>query len=181
LAGPVVAAAVILKTGDNFQGLNDSKKLTELARERLYDEITERAVAWAVGTASVDEIDSINILQATLLAMKRAVLALDITTHDPVVLIDGNKAPELPYMTQTIVGGDGIEPAIMAASVIAKVTRDREMLRIHQLYPEYGFDQHKGYGTVKHREAIMRLGSTECHRKSFKFRVLDLSLRDDPS
>lgn len=165
LAGPVLAAAVILNPAKPIVGLKDSKALTELKREQLFPEIQEKAYAWAIARASVEEIDELNILQASLLAMKRAVLALNLNLS--LVMVDGNKAPELPFVTQTIISGDTIEPAISAASIIAKVTRDREMLELHGKFPQYGFDQHKGYGTAQHLKAIQQNGICVHHRRSF--------------
>lgn len=166
LAGPVVAAAVILDPNNPISGLNDSKKLTPLARERLFQEIRHKALAWSYARASVREIDTINILQASLLAMKRAVLRLQITPD--LVLIDGNQYPKLPYKMRAIIGGDATEPAISAASIVAKVVRDRMMIVLDRFYPAYGFLQHKGYGTAKHLEAIAQHGPSRVHRRSFK-------------
>lgn len=165
LAGPVLAAAVILNPAKPIKGLKDSKVLTELKREQLFPIIQERAYAWAIGRASVEEIDEINILQASLLAMRRAVLALNLELE--LVKVDGNKAPTIPFPTQTIIGGDALDPAISAASIIAKVIRDREMCELHKAFPVYGFDQHKGYGTSRHIEAIEQHGICIHHRKSF--------------
>lgn len=166
LAGPVVAAAVILDPQRPIEGLNDSKKLTARTRERLDGLIRERALGYAVALAEVDEIDRINILQASLLAMRRALLAL--SPRLELALIDGNRAPELAGMAlRCIIGGDASEPAIAAASILAKVDRDRRMLDLHQRFPDYGFDRHKGYPTAQHREALLRLGPTPHHRKSF--------------
>jgi len=166
LAGPVIAAAVILDPNKPIQGLTDSKLLSEKKREALFDEIQASALAFAVGRAEVAEIDDINILNATLLAMKRAVLSLPQQPSE--VLIDGNQAPKLPYQTTTIIKGDLTEPAISAASIIAKVTRDREMLELDKQYPEYGFAKHKGYGTKLHMEALREHGPSVMHRRSFK-------------
>lgn len=165
LAGPVVAAAVIMPDVRTLKGLKDSKLMSESARERLYQEITAGAVAWAVGRAEVAEIDEINILQATFLAMKRAVEGLGVDTE--LALVDGNQAPKLSCVVETIIGGDDLEPLISAASVIAKVTRDREMITLDALYPGYGFAQHKGYGTKVHLAALAELGPSEVHRRSF--------------
>jgi len=164
LAGDVVAAAVIL--GPSIpEGLNDSKKLTERKRERLFDEIRASAVAWSVGRASVEEIDRLNILNASLLAMKRAVQSLSpLPDH---VLVDGNKLPVWQFSAEAIVGGDGCIPCISAASVLAKVTRDREMLELEEKYPGYGLAKHKGYPTAQHLDALSRLGVTPIHRRSF--------------
>jgi ribonuclease HII len=165
LAGPVVAAAVILDPQRPIEGLTDSKKLTEKRREALYDEIREKALAWAIGRAEVEEIDAINILQASLLAMSRAVAALDPAPHH--ALVDGNKIPKLDCSADAIVKGDLTEPCISAASIIAKVTRDREMVEMDRRYPGYGLAQHKGYPSKAHMEALVALGVTEIHRRSF--------------
>jgi len=165
LAGPVVAAAVILDPARPIDGLADSKKLTERRREALDELIRERALAWAIGRAEVAEIDDINILQASLLAMQRAVAEL---AHPPgMVLIDGNRCPILACPARAIVGGDGTEPAISAASIIAKVARDREMTELAARYPEYGFANHKGYPTAAHLKALSQHGVTPIHRRSF--------------
>jgi len=165
LAGAVVAAAVILDPDHPIEGLTDSKKLTEKKREFLFDQIQEHALAWALGRAEAEEIDDINILQASLLAMKRAVEALPIAAKH--ALIDGNRCPDLPCTSQAIVKGDLTEPCISAASIIAKVTRDREMVLLDEQYPGYGLAKHKGYPTKVHMEALNQLGPTEIHRKSF--------------
>lgn len=166
LAGAVVAAAVILDPLRPVAGLADSKKLSERRRERLYGEITACALAWAVGRAEVDEIDQLNILHASLLAMCRAVAALPITPTG--ALIDGNRVPNgLACPARAIVGGDATEPSISAASIIAKVTRDREMTALHERYPGYGFDSHKGYPTRQHLAALVELGPLQIHRRSF--------------
>ena len=164
LAGDVVAAAVIL--GPSIpEGLNDSKKLTERKRERLFDEIKASAVAWSIGRASVEEIDRLNILNASLLAMKRAVESLSpLPDH---VLVDGNKLPNWQFPAEAIVGGDGSIPCISAASVLAKVTRDREMFELDEKYPGYGLAKHKGYPTAQHLDALSRLGVAPIHRRSF--------------
>lgn len=165
LAGPVVAAAVILDPGNAISGLNDSKKLTEKRRELLYDEILEKSLAYAIGRAEVEEIDSINILQASLLAMRRAVAQLN---PAPVfALIDGNKCPELNCPSQAIVKGDSRVMAISAASILAKVTRDQEMVDMDTRYPGYGLASHKGYPSKQHLEALARLGVTDIHRRSY--------------
>lgn len=166
LAGPVYAAAVILSDDAPIAGLNDSKKLTHAKREQLFDQIQTHAIAWNIAEATVAEIDEINILQATLLAMRRAVEGLPIAATTAV--IDGNQMPDLAIPAQTIVGGDAIEPAISAASILAKVARDRVMLEWHQRYPEYGFAQHKGYGTKGHLQALQQFGPCEIHRRSYK-------------
>ena len=165
LAGPVVAAAVIFEKKRIPKGLDDSKKLSAARREKLYGAILEKAVAWGIGEASVDEIDLVNIRQATHLAMARAVRAL---SPAPVfALVDGNDAPPLPCPCQTIVGGDGLSLSIAAASILAKVTRDRLMLELHALHPEYGWDRNKGYGTAAHLSALARHGASPHHRRSF--------------
>jgi ribonuclease HII len=165
LAGPVVAAAVILDELNPIHGLNDSKKLTAKRREALFDEIRARALCFAIAEASVQEIDEINILQATLLAMKRAVEALRLPPK--LVLVDGNRLPTLSIRAEAIVQGDALVPAISAASILAKVHRDRLCEAMHQRYPVYGFDQHKGYGTAQHMAALQVHGPTDCHRMTF--------------
>jgi ribonuclease HII len=165
LAGPVVAAAVILHPGRPIEGLDDSKKLNEQKREALFPLIQERALAWSVIEISPAEIDRVNILQATLLGMKRAVESLD--PRPSLALVDGNRPPDLPCAVRTIVGGDALEPAISAASILAKVSRDRLMLDMHQRFPEYGFDRHKGYPTAAHMRVLAELGPCELHRRSF--------------
>jgi len=165
LAGPVVAAAVILDPMNPIQGLADSKKLTEKRREMLSEQIREHALAWALGRAEVDEIDQINILQASLLAMQRAVKGLSLIPHK--AQVDGNRAPKLSCETETIIGGDSKVAAISAASIIAKVARDREMIELDGLYPGYGLAKHKGYPTKYHLDALLILGVTPIHRRSF--------------
>lgn len=165
LAGPVMAAAVILDPARPIDGLADSKLLTEQKREQLHILIQERAIAWAVGRAEIEEIDQINILQASLLAMRRAVLAL--RPQPEFALIDGNRCPALPCPAEAIIKGDMTVAAISAASILAKVTRDREMVELDQLYPGYGFASHKGYPTKAHLTALARLGITPIHRRSF--------------
>lgn len=166
LAGPVVAAAVILDPQHPLPGLKDSKLLSEKKREQLLLLIQENALAWAVGRASVEEIDQLNILQASLLAMQRAVAALQWVPE--LALIDGNRCPaNLPCPARAIIGGDQTVPAISAASIIAKVTRDREMLDWHVQFPQYGFARHKGYGTQAHLEALSAYGPSPIHRHSF--------------
>jgi ribonuclease HII len=165
LAGPVVAAAVILDPDKPIVGLNDSKKLSEKQRDRLYNEIRDKALAFAVGRAEAGEIDQINILQASLLAMKRAVEALGMTPE--YVLIDGNKCPRLMVPCEAVVKGDSRVRAISAASIIAKVTRDREMIELDKCYPGYGLAQHKGYPTKSHLSALEHLGVTDIYRRSF--------------
>lgn len=165
LAGAVVAAAVILDPDNPIEGLADSKKLTEKRREALSEEIKEKALAWALGRAEVEEIDEINILQASMLAMKRAVEALD--PQPDHALIDGNRCPELPCTSEAIVKGDSKEPAISAASIIAKVARDQEIVEMDKQYPGYGFASHKGYPSKAHLAALQELGVTPIHRKSY--------------
>ena len=166
LAGPVVTAAVILDPAHPIAGLADSKKLTEKQREALAPIIKERALAWSLGRAEVDEIDNLNILQATMLAMQRAVAGLSIApTH---ALVDGNRAPELTCSVTTIIKGDQKEPAISAASILAKVARDNEMVALDAEFPGYGLAQHKGYPTAQHRAALIELGASPIHRQSFK-------------
>lgn len=165
LAGPVVAAAVILDDLNPIRGLNDSKKLTAKRREALFDEIRARALCFAIAEASVQEIDQLNILQATLLAMKRAVEALRLPPK--LVLVDGNRLPTLSIRAEAIVKGDALVPAISAASILAKVHRDRLCEAMHQQHPSYGFDQHKGYGTAQHLVALQAHGPTDCHRMTF--------------
>lgn len=165
-AGPVVAGAVILNYNLLPSGINDSKKLTANKREKIYDEILENAIT-GVGISTVEEIDSINILEATKLAMQRAVSML--ARQDiGLVLIDGNKAPKLNYKTQTVIGGDAKSLSIAAASIIAKVTRDRIMCELSQEYPEYGWEKNSGYGTKHHIEALKRHGVTQHHRRSYR-------------
>ncbi len=165
LAGPVVAAAVILQHGRIPKGLNDSKKLSEEAREELYPRIQKMAIAIGVGQASVEEIDLVNIRQATHLAMARAVRALAVTAA--AALVDGNDAPALPCRCETLVGGDGRSLSIAAASIIAKVTRDRLMAVLHEEYPRYNWRQNKGYGTAEHYSGLKAHGVTVHHRRSF--------------
>jgi len=165
LAGPVYAAAVILDPGRPIEGLADSKKLSERKRERLAVEIREKALAFGIASASVEEIDSINILQATLLAMRRAVEALPVQPTE--ALIDGNRCPLLAIPARAIIGGDGTEPAISAASILAKTARDAEMRSIHEAFPHYALDRHKGYDTAAHRAALTLHGPAAFHRKSF--------------
>jgi ribonuclease HII len=166
LAGPVSAAAVILDPNNPIPGLNDSKKLSEKQREKLAPLIRERALAWAVAYASVEEIDQLNILQATLLAMKRAVLALSIRPEW--VLVDGLYCPETGIRSEAIVKGDSKVAAISAASILAKTDRDALMLQLHEQYPHYGFDVHKGYPTAAHLAALQAHGVSGAHRRSFK-------------
>lgn len=166
LCGPVVTAAVILDPSRPIEGLNDSKKLAESRREVLFDIIRERALAWSSGRAEVDEIDQLNILHATMLAMQRAVAGLSV--QPSLVLIDGNRCPELPCVAVSVVKGDSQVPEIAAASILAKVIRDREMLKLDQQCPGYGIARHKGYPTREHLEALARLGVTSHHRRSFR-------------
>ncbi len=165
LAGPVFAAAVILPDDCEIEGLNDSKKLSEKKREALFDVIKEKAISWSV--ASVDEkvIDEINILQATYLAMRKAVEGLDIPAD--YALIDGNRMPSLSIDGETIIKGDANSPSIAAASILAKVSRDRFMLELCKKYPQYQFEKHKGYGTKLHYEMLTEHGISDIHRKSF--------------
>lgn len=165
LAGPVVAAAVILDELQPIKGLNDSKKLSAKRREQLFDEIKARALCFSIAEATVHEIDELNILQATLLAMKRAVEGLRLKPQR--VLVDGNRLPKLDILAEAIVQGDALVPAISAASILAKVHRDRLCEHLHARFPMYGFDQHKGYGTAQHLEALLVHGPSECHRQTF--------------
>ena len=166
LAGPVCAAAVILHPDRVPDGLDDSKRLTEAVREKLEPQIQQSAQAWFVAWASPAEIDQLNILQATMLAMRRALWALHITPT--LALVDGNRCPlDLPCVARPLVGGDALEPAISAASILAKVARDREMCRLDAEYPHYGFARHKGYGTREHLAALSRHGPCAIHRRSF--------------
>ena len=165
LAGPVVVAAVILDERQPIAGLADSKKLTALRRERLFDEIRAKALCCSVAEASVEEIDRLNILQATLLAMRRAVQGLRLKPG--LVLVDGNRLPVLDIPAEAIVKGDALVPAISAASILAKVHRDRWCAEVHTQYPEYGFDAHKGYGTAAHLQALRAHGASPLHRRFF--------------
>lgn len=166
LAGPVAVAAVILDASRPIDGLNDSKQLSEARREALFPLIQERALAWRVVFVEPDEIDRLNILQATLEGMRRAIAALQPLPE--LVRIDGNRAPKgLNCMAETLVGGDAIEPAIMAASILAKVSRDRLMVQLHATFPQYGFDVHKGYPTPAHLSALTLHGPCVHHRRSF--------------
>lgn len=165
LAGPVVAAAVILDPERPIEGLADSKKLSEKKRERLFPKICDRALAWSIGRAEVAEIDQINILQASLLAMQRAVEGLALRPEH--ALVDGNRLPVLECPAEAIVQGDATVECISAASIVAKVTRDREMIELDQRYPGYGLAKHKGYPTKFHMEALRELGVTQIHRRSF--------------
>ncbi|MEG0861740.1 MAG: ribonuclease HII [Pseudomonas sp.] len=165
LCGAVVTAAVILDPLRPILGLNDSKKLTEARREKLFDEICEKALSFCIARAEVEEIDELNILHATMLAMQRAVEGLSVTPK--LALIDGNRCPKLSVPAAPVVKGDSQVPAIAAASILAKVTRDREMAAFELIYPGYGIGGHKGYPTPVHLEALARLGPTPIHRRSF--------------
>ena len=165
LSGPVVAAACILPAGCVIEGLNDSKKLTPKQRDRLFDTVRETAIAYSIGTASPEEIDEINILNATMRAMKRAIDGLPVKAD--FALIDGNCARGIDTPHETVISGDAISVSISAASILAKVTRDRICLENDRDYPEYGFAKHKGYGTKEHMDALRRLGPCPLHRRSF--------------
>ncbi len=165
LAGPVVAAAVILDPRAPIRGLADSKQLSPRRREQLYDEIRAKALCCSIAQASVEEIDRLNILQATMLAMQRAVQGLRLMPKK--VLVDGNRLPALDVLAEAVVSGDALVPAISAASILAKVTRDRLLDELHALHPGYGFDRHKGYGTAQHMQALQALGPLDAHRRSF--------------
>jgi ribonuclease HII len=166
LAGPVVAAAVIFDPAKPMiRGLDDSKALSALKREALYDKIVDRALAYCIASATVEEIDSLNILHATMLAMKRAVEGLSVVPT--LVKIDGNRCPTLSIRSEAVIGGDALVKSISAASILAKVTRDRMLVELHQLYPMYGFDAHAGYGTPQHLAALREHGPCEHHRRTF--------------
>ena len=165
LAGPVYAAAVVLPQQAVIRGLADSKLLSPQRREQLASVIRDRALLWYVARAEVEEIDLMNILQASLLAMRRAVTRL--AAAPTLVLVDGNRCPDLDCPARPIVGGDGLEPCISAASILAKVDRDKEMQRLAEIYPGYGFERNKGYATAAHLEALRRLGPCPIHRRSF--------------
>lgn len=165
LAGPVCAAAVILPFGLHIEGLNDSKKLTDAKRRALYDTITQQALAYAIAFADEKEIDEINILQATFLAMHRAFDALSVKPD--MAFVDGNRSPKLPCAEKLIVKGDSLSANIAAASILAKVTRDRLMEQYAETYPQYGFEIHKGYGTKRHYDALRQYGACPIHRQSF--------------
>jgi ribonuclease HII len=169
LVGAVVAGAVVLDPDQAIQGLKDSKKLTPARREYLYEQIMQKAKAWGIGEASPQEIDDINILQATMLAMRRAIedLSTRLGRWPDKALIDGNRCPELPISAEAIVKGDAKEPAISAASILAKVTRDRQMQILHERHPQYGFAQHMGYPTEAHFAALKQYGVCAEHRRSF--------------
>ena len=170
LAGDVYAAAVILDDDTLIEYLNDSKKISETRREKLYSEIIEKAKAYCIATASVEEIDRMNILEATMLAMKRAVEGLGIKPD--LALIDGNRLPELECPAEFVIKGDANSASIAAASVLAKVARDRYMKRIAEEYPQYCFEKHKGYGTALHREMLLKYGASDIHRKTFLKKIL---------
>jgi len=165
LAGPVCAAAVILPRGLEIPELNDSKKLTEKKREKLYEIITEKAISYGIAFADHNEIDSLNILNATFTAMNRAISQLD--PPPALALIDGNTVKGIEYPAEAIVGGDGKCASIAAASILAKVTRDRFMVEMAEKYPQYGFERHKGYGTKLHYQALREYGASPIHRKTF--------------
>ncbi|WP_232304984.1 ribonuclease HII [Castellaniella caeni] len=182
LAGPVFAAAVILDPAQPIAGLADSKKLGARTRERLADEIRQRSLAWAIAQVGVEQIDQLNILQATLLAMRQACLALP--SPPTKILVDGNRLPAgLPCAAQAVVGGDALVAAISAASILAKTARDADCLRLHALYPHYAFDQHKGYGTALHLARLAEFGPCPAHRRSFApvRRLLDGPARGIPA
>lgn len=170
LAGDVYAAAVVLNNDILIDYLNDSKKISEIRREKLYDEIIEKADAYCVASASVAEIDEMNILQATMLAMKRAVDGLGICPD--LALVDGNRLPNLKCPAECVVKGDALSASIAAASVLAKVSRDRYMREIAEKYPQYLFDKHKGYGTKLHCDMLKKYGASEVHRRSFLKKIL---------
>lgn len=171
LAGPVCAAAVILPEGTVIDGLNDSKKLSEKKREMLFDVIKEKSIAWSVAFASVEEIEEHNILNATFIAMNRAIEGLSLKAD--FALIDGNRVPkDIKIPCETVVKGDSKSMSIAAASVLAKVTRDRLMLELDEKYPIYEFKKHKGYGTALHMDLIRKYGPSECHRPSFLKKLL---------
>ena len=171
LAGPVFAAAVILPRGCVIDGVNDSKKLTEKKREQLYSKIKEQSLAYCVASASVDEIDEINILNATFLAMTRAVSGLQVKAD--FALVDGNRLPSLEIGAKAVVKGDALSESIAAASILAKVERDHFMLNLANEYPNYAFEKHKGYGTKLHIEMIKKYGASNVHRKTFLKKILN--------
>ncbi len=165
LAGPVVTAAVILPANYDLPELTDSKKLSKKKRESLAEKIKSQAVAYSFGEANIEEIDRLNILHATMLAMQRAVAGL--AQEPELILVDGNRTPEFNVPAKAIIGGDGLEPAISAASIIAKVSRDAMMAEFAKIYPQYGFERNSGYPTKQHREALLEHGPTPIHRRSF--------------
>lgn len=165
LAGPVCAAAVILPPDMEIPGLNDSKKLTDKKRRELFDVITAEAVSYGIALVSEKEIDEINILQATFRAMEQAVARMDVTPD--IVLVDGNREPRMPYPVKTVIKGDSLSASIAAASILAKVTRDRLMEQLDATYPQYGFAVHKGYGTKRHYAALTEFGPSPIHRMTF--------------
>lgn len=170
LCGPVVAAACILPAGLVLEGLNDSKKLTPKKRDLLFDAIRENAIAYSIAEASVEEIDELNILEATLLAMRRAIEGLSVKAD--FALIDGNVDRDFPIPARAVIHGDAISPSIAAASILAKVTRDRQCIELDRAYPQYGIAKHKGYGTKVHMDALREYGPSPIHRKQF-IRFLD--------
>lgn len=174
LAGPVVAAAVVLPVGCLPDGVRDSKLIPEQERERLYDVVMQHAVAWAVGIIGQHEIDRINILRATVAAMRQAVRALATPPH--ALLVDGRDTIDVGIPCRAVVGGDRLSVSIAAASIVAKVTRDRMMRAAHQQHPQFGFDRHKGYGTAQHRQAIQQHGPTNLHRLTFLGKVMQEKL-----
>ncbi len=171
LAGDVFAAAVVFAPGTVIEGINDSKKLTAKKREQLFEEIVQKAQYYSIQRATVEEIESINILQSAMLAMKRAIE--DIDCAPDIVLVDGNKTPEIDFKTQAIVKGDGKSQCIAAASILAKVARDKYMEQMAEKYPQYQFEKHKGYGTKLHYEMIDKFGPCEIHRISFLKKYYD--------
>lgn len=171
LAGPVCAAAVIFPEGLVLEGVDDSKKLTEKKREKLFDIIKDKALAYSVAWASVEEIEKINILNASMLAMKRAIEGLTVSAD--FAMIDGNKTPDIKIPCVSIVKGDALSQSIAAASILAKVSRDRLMLDMAKKYPQYLFEKHKGYGTQLHHDMILKYGPCDIHRKSFLTKILD--------
>ena len=170
LCGPVFAAACILPDGLVLEGLNDSKKLTPKKRDKLFDLICENAIAYCIASASVEEIDALNILEADLLAMRRAIDGL--SQKADFALIDGNIARDFQIPARAVIGGDAKSPSIAAASILAKVARDRDCITLDQQYPQYGIAKHKGYGTKAHREALLAMGATPTHRPSFLKKIL---------
>ena len=171
LAGPVCAAAVILKEGQIIEGVNDSKKLSEKKREALFDAIKNEALSYSIAFASVEEIEEMNILNATMLAMRRAVEGLSVKAE--YALIDGNRLPPLDIPCEYVIKGDAKSMSIAAASILAKVSRDRLCYEYAEKYPQYGFDKHKGYGTKAHTDAILEYGPCEIHRMSFLKKILN--------